>query len=721
MSAELYEFGDVTVDLRRVEIRRAGAVVPLEPKAFDVLRHLVENRDRLVTKDELLDVVWKDTFVTPNVLTRAVAQLRKALGDDAFEARYIETVAKRGYRFIAPVRAADDGDPRAVTAEQPTPALATERAARPKPAWQRWVTLAAAGLAIAGVLGAARLWLSSRDRAPTVGETTLLTPRRLTVASESFSTPAISPDGSAVAYASRQTGTQEIYVAGLAEGSRELPITSDGGGNMQPAFSPDRQWLAYHSRNRGGIWVVPSTGGTPRQVADFGSAPSWSPDNETILFTSNTEGISSRGELWTVRRDGTSLAQLTQAGDPPGGHLEPRWSHDGRRIVFYVGRHQEREVWIVGADGGAPWRLVTSKRPPRPAFSPDDRAVYWVSTTTDGIECLMRLRLSGEGTADGEPEPVLPFQGYFVEGFSIAENGTAVFALLSLTVNLFAVAVDARGATAPPVPLTFDDAINTYPDYGPTGRIAYHQVVPGRPITSWVVDEDGRNKEPLSAGLPASVETPQWDTEANRIFALVTEPGPRPPYLAWVDLATRQLTRIPMSSTGERGPGKANLPRLSPDGQRLAFHVIGDDGVINVWVQRLDGGARRQITFDREAASYPQWSQDGKWLTVNLKRGDDTHVGVVSAEGGPVEQLTFDRGTSWPGSFSPDSDRIAFAGIRQGTWNIYTVSRSTKQVKQLTHFDSGSARFPAWSPRGNRIVFARAEARSSLWTVKLPS
>ena len=104
MSTELYEFGDVAVDLRRVEVRRAGEAVPLEPKSFDVLRHLLENRDRLVTKDELLDAVWKDTFVTPNVLTRAVAQLRKGLGDDAFEARYIETVAKRGYRFIAPVR-----------------------------------------------------------------------------------------------------------------------------------------------------------------------------------------------------------------------------------------------------------------------------------------------------------------------------------------------------------------------------------------------------------------------------------------------------------------------------------------------------------------------------------------------------------------------------------------------------------------------------------------
>ena len=83
----------------------ATAAIPLEPKAFDVLVHLIEHRDRVVTKDELLDAVWKGTFVTPNVLTRAVAQIRKALGDESQDARYIETVAKRGYRFIAPVTA----------------------------------------------------------------------------------------------------------------------------------------------------------------------------------------------------------------------------------------------------------------------------------------------------------------------------------------------------------------------------------------------------------------------------------------------------------------------------------------------------------------------------------------------------------------------------------------------------------------------------------------
>lgn len=99
----IYQFDNVRVEAREFRFFKDGASVTLEPKAFAVLIFLIENRGRLVLKDELLDAVWKDSFVTPNVLTRVVAQLRRALGEDAKSARYIETVPTRGYRFIAEV------------------------------------------------------------------------------------------------------------------------------------------------------------------------------------------------------------------------------------------------------------------------------------------------------------------------------------------------------------------------------------------------------------------------------------------------------------------------------------------------------------------------------------------------------------------------------------------------------------------------------------------
>src|SRR5215831_17404843 len=99
----IYQFFDVRVDLNSFKVFKGGSAVHLEPKAFEVLVFLIENRGRLIGKQELLDAVWKEAFVTENAMTRVIAQLRKVLDDDSKQAKYIETVPTRGYRFIAEV------------------------------------------------------------------------------------------------------------------------------------------------------------------------------------------------------------------------------------------------------------------------------------------------------------------------------------------------------------------------------------------------------------------------------------------------------------------------------------------------------------------------------------------------------------------------------------------------------------------------------------------
>src|SRR6187401_525494 len=110
LEALSYEFENIRVDVARFQVTRAGTALELEPKALEVLIFLLERRDRLVLKEEILDGVWRDTFVTPNALTRVIAQLRKTLGDDAQEARVIETVPRKGYRFLPDVVVADNGN-----------------------------------------------------------------------------------------------------------------------------------------------------------------------------------------------------------------------------------------------------------------------------------------------------------------------------------------------------------------------------------------------------------------------------------------------------------------------------------------------------------------------------------------------------------------------------------------------------------------------------------
>jgi Tol biopolymer transport system component len=149
--------------------------------------------------------------------------------------------------------------------------------------------------------------------------------------------------------------------------------------------------------------------------------------------------------------------------------------------------------------------------------------------------------------------------------------------------------------------------------------------------------------------------------------------------------------------------------------------LIESDGSMNVWTQSLDGGPRRRVTHDPEAASFPVWSPDGKWLAVEVKRGERTQIGVVDKDGGPIELLTNDPGQNWPHAWSPDGERIAYAAERGAVWNIWEVARRTHATRQLTHFtsSSGYVRYPSWSPDGRRIVFERETQTATIWTIQL--
>jgi len=188
----IFLFDDVRVEPQTFKILKAGSAVPLEPKAFNVLLFLIENRGRLIEKGELLDAIWKETNVTENALTREITKLRKTLGDDPKAAKYIQTVHTRGYRFIAEVEvkngqaANGNGEKKALVAEErenssvvAMPAVTASPIADPKviePQHGLWRSLSPRALALIGGLsvlfiGAMFLWKISGEtkRAETTG------------------------------------------------------------------------------------------------------------------------------------------------------------------------------------------------------------------------------------------------------------------------------------------------------------------------------------------------------------------------------------------------------------------------------------------------------------------------------------------------------------------------------------------------------------------------
>src|SRR5262245_23720664 len=355
---KVHAFSDVVVDPQRYTVTRGGRPLALEPKAFDLLLFLIESQGRVVTKQEIFDRVWGGTAVTDNSLTRIVAQLRKALGDDAREAKYIETVPTRGYRWLA------------ATGEAfATPAPGQVRVA-PAPAAiaERFTWFGARPVALIGALALiAAVALTVAWRRDTTHETSAyatsgtLRPVQLTVSSGLDAFPTFSPDGRFIAIASDRGGSFEIAVRGLVGGADERDITNDGGQNVQPAWSPDATLIAFHSRRRGGIWIIPALGGVARQVSPFGSRPAWSPDGRSIAFQSDpcidisptAASANIPSTIWIVDRDGGTPRALTKADHPIGAHGSPAWSPDGRRLAFVTFAAGPFQLWTIPVAGGA--------------------------------------------------------------------------------------------------------------------------------------------------------------------------------------------------------------------------------------------------------------------------------------------------------------------------------------------------------------------------------
>ncbi|MBB1089390.1 tetratricopeptide repeat protein [Lysobacter sp. SG-8] len=220
-----YRFADVTVDVAAHTVTRGGEDCALEPKAFAVLLELLRHAGDMVAKDDLLDAVWGHRHVTPGVLTRAIAQLRSALGDDAHDPRFIQTHHALGYRFIAgleveapaPASGAAALPAREDAAAMPDPAGPVTAPARPR-AW-RW---GLAALVLVGALAGAGAWVHWRspERLP---------PAEASVAVLPFSTLSGAPgdayfaEGLAVEMHGALAGVPGLKVAALqpAEGRRE--------------------------------------------------------------------------------------------------------------------------------------------------------------------------------------------------------------------------------------------------------------------------------------------------------------------------------------------------------------------------------------------------------------------------------------------------------------------------------------------------------------------
>jgi Tol biopolymer transport system component/DNA-binding winged helix-turn-helix (wHTH) protein len=451
------QFGVYELDRDAMELRKHGVTIRLQEQPLRVLATLVERPGQIVSREELQQEIWgKDTFVDfEQSLNKAVNRLREALNDEAGRPRYVETVPRRGYRFIAPVTGLNSTEQR----QPPVPPssvsdaksaadldFATSLISGAPPAAalakkQGWLALGFSAAVILLAAISAWFWIHSRPVKP--AERSLI---RLTMNGTSFD-PAISRDGKMIAYAAAVGGfNKDIWVQQVA-GGKAIQITHEKEGAIAPAFSPDGSQIAYVSH--GGIYEMPTLGGDARLIISDGFSPSYTPDGSTVLFITFAQ---SSPRLFAVpRMGGTPVAVRPDL--PIRDYLI---SPNGKTVLALVAR-QGRESqdlkrwWTISIPGGElaeidpPAMLPgqTNAGTPLDWVSLDRSGQQWVifSKPAGGSTNLFRVRVTSDGRVLSDAEQVTSAPAVDL-GAAASSDGRMVFSIGTVSSNLWSIPID---------------------------------------------------------------------------------------------------------------------------------------------------------------------------------------------------------------------------------------------------------------------------------------
>lgn len=659
----VFRFGDVEVREREFSLTKASEALPVEPKAFRVLLILLRNPHKLNTKEELLNAVWGDAAVTENSLSRSIALLRRLLGDETHNPRFIETVATVGYRFVCPVEVSEDGgygsEPVHVSAETADVAI------RAKPrSLGRWWPVGAAVFAIGLVF---TVWTLRRPLPPphitrydqithdgrqkspagTDGNRVYFTERPPTTVAQVAiaggeivkipvavpflaSLDDVSPDGSDFLVESSET--ELALTEGWPTIPRALWIVRVPGGPLRrlgdvfgsAAFSPDGTSVAYSTR-KGEIYVVRSDGTAARKLASIGDNVgnlTWSPDGGVI-------GFSFHDGLWEISSSGSNLHEVLPSWHASTWKCCGRWTPDGRFFVFLSANSNkdiEDQIWALDERRGM------FRHPPAEPVQLTTGPIDWTSLIPgkDGKSIFADGATSrGElSRFDPQTKQFQPFlEGISVQYVSFSPDGQSVAYVTYPEWTLWKANRDGSSR----MQLSDWPILPYMPRWSPDGtQIVFSDIwasVPARSKAYIVSARGGAPRKLLPEG-PEVQSDPDWSPDGHKIVFGSSLGGLDPKSVIRIfDLDSQKVTDVP-------GSVGMTDPRWSPDRRFIAANSF-DLLTMNIF----DIGTQRWSALPPKLRmSYPEWSKDSRFIHF-LHGPDEPGVYRMRVKGGELEKV----------------------------------------------------------------------------------
>jgi Tol biopolymer transport system component/DNA-binding winged helix-turn-helix (wHTH) protein len=665
----LLRFGDFEVDLRSGELRKAGVKLKFGGQPFQVLTILLERAGEVVTREELQKRLWPDTFVdVDHNLNTAINKIREVLGDSAESPRFVETVPRRGYRFIGELERPVE------PVVEPVITVEPDRGSEFRKLWWK----VAAGVLTIAIIAVVAGLTYRRSKQQGSQEQAALTAVPFTALPGQATSPAFSPDGSRIAFAwdgdPKGGGNGfDLYVKALGSETL-LRLTKNPSEWISPAWSPDGTQVAFHRMSGAdtGVYLVPALGGPERKLrttrvsvaTDFLTPINWSPDGKWIAFA-DVAPEEEHARIYLLSMETLEAKQISIDPTCIGEGL-PAFSHNGEYLAYWCLRGgYDAVLYSLPMRGGQPKTVSSFRAFPRGlTWSADDkRLIYSVNSLGSRISDEL-----GEVTVGNGATKQLAF---------------------------------ARNAMLPTVSSRGD-------------KLAYSSLFTNAAI--WRRDLL-QPESPAVELIPSS--RAQWDAQyspdGKRIAFASQRSG-----LQGVWISSDEGTNLVQISNPSYVSGSA---QWSPDGNRIAFDSFHGE-YWEIYVVDLAEQKPRKLVTNITRMTRPHWSHDGKW--IYFRSSEPSRMGVYRcpASGGDAVSVAKDINGINPREsldgktlyFASNHDRSTLKRIdlpaQPGTESKVDGMPQVRVAELWTLYRGGTYFVPADAPRSLRYFnFATKQIR----------